>query len=461
MNVLEEAGKLVPMRLVSSHKGGEYHGECPCCGGKDRFHVWPEQNDGQGSFWCRQCGKGGDLIQFLIDFCGKSFPEAAKLAGKEIDATYQYRAPRPPKDSRRPEAFVPTDPTLLDRRVGPWKEKAAKFVGWANTQLLKSSEMLGWLAARGIDQQSAVEFKLGWNPGKDGKDLFRTRESWGLNTVTKADGRKKRLWLPKGIVIPYVRGEEIIRVRIRRFETEGPRYYFVPGGSPEIMVLGPNAKAHVVVESELDGILVFQECRDIEAGAIAMGSSHAKPDKPSHMVLSGSLSILNALDFDQAGAKASSWWEEQYPRCERWPVPIGKDPGEAYQAGIDIREWVRAGLPPAMLVAPSRLLARKSEASAESDAPEQRWEDPEEGTGNAYPDSVNELWRYLRSYPVQIKNTPTRLRIVCPEAWESRNWGLSKKISSLIFMDPDCLEYLSGHPERLITGKNFLRTEKG
>jgi hypothetical protein len=52
-----------------------------------------------------------------------------------------------------------------------------------------------------------------------------------------------------------------------------------------------------------------------------------------------------ALDVDQAGAQAWQWWKTTFPDCERWPVPKGKDPGEAFEAGVDIREWVVAGLP--------------------------------------------------------------------------------------------------------------------
>lgn len=32
------------------------------------------------------------------------------------------------------------------------------------------------------------EFRLGWNPGEAGKDLYRQRESWGLETVLKENG---------------------------------------------------------------------------------------------------------------------------------------------------------------------------------------------------------------------------------------------------------------------------------
>jgi DNA primase len=76
MNILEEIRLLgIEPKRKSNAKGGEYHSECPRCEGdpskqSDRFHVWPEQNNGDGSFWCRQCGKVGELIQFLSSLVG-------------------------------------------------------------------------------------------------------------------------------------------------------------------------------------------------------------------------------------------------------------------------------------------------------------------------------------------------------------------------------------------------------
>ncbi|MEA3429046.1 MAG: primase-helicase zinc-binding domain-containing protein, partial [Thermodesulfobacteriota bacterium] len=50
MNVLDLAQAKVELKKVSNTYGGEYQGPCPGCGGEDRFHVWPQKNDGQGSY---------------------------------------------------------------------------------------------------------------------------------------------------------------------------------------------------------------------------------------------------------------------------------------------------------------------------------------------------------------------------------------------------------------------------
>jgi hypothetical protein len=165
----------------------------------------------------------------------------------------------------------------------------------------------------------------------------------------KEDGRKKRLWFPKGVIIPtFDERNRVIKIRIRRPDPlmifSDIRYYFLPGGCGCVTVLNPTARAHAVVESDLDAFLIIQEAGDL-VGVVCLSTAQAKPDARAAQVLSKSLHILNALDFDHAGAGAWPWWKKQFPECERWPVPKGKDPGEAYKAGVNIREWIKTGLP--------------------------------------------------------------------------------------------------------------------
>jgi hypothetical protein len=63
-------------------KGDEYVGACPECGGKDRFHIWP--SDGEtGRFWCRQCDKRGDGIDYLRWQHNMTFQQACEATGKQ------------------------------------------------------------------------------------------------------------------------------------------------------------------------------------------------------------------------------------------------------------------------------------------------------------------------------------------------------------------------------------------
>jgi hypothetical protein len=38
------------------------------------------------------------------------------------------------------------------------------------------------------------------------------------------------------------------------------------------------------------------------------------------------------------------WWQKHFKQSRRWPTIKGKDPGEAYRNGINIRDWVMAGI---------------------------------------------------------------------------------------------------------------------
>jgi DNA primase len=341
-NVLDLLRHFHTPKKAASTKGGEYASPCPACNGTDRFRVWPEANDGQGSYWCRGCGKGGDAIQFLRDFQGMSYPEACAYLGKEPQ---KYSRSTRPTLSRKGDTrmFAPTEPTAPPQG---WQDKARKLIVWAFESLIvapSTHPVKSWMAERGIPETAIKRFGLGWNP----EDLFRPRDAWSLPEELK-EGRPKKLWIPAGLTIPLLAAhKDVHRVRIRR-EADDPRYYVLPGSSMACMVTGAESpRVVVVVESELDAIMLHEQVRIPEAPAaiIALGNSSRKPDAEAHNLLKSVPVILNALDADRAGAAAAAWWMEQYPRTIRWPVPLGKDPGEAYQQKVNMSEWVRKGCP--------------------------------------------------------------------------------------------------------------------
>jgi hypothetical protein len=175
--------------------------------------------------------------------------------------------------------------------------------------------------------------------GYASRDMYAPRATWGLS-----DGEKK-VWLPGGLVIPCIVDGAVHRLRIRRTEDTGPRYIIVSGSSSAPMVLGPDKGAVVVVESELDALLLQQAAGDLCA-VIALGSAQARPDTATHELLQNTPLILVALDSDEAGAK-SAWqfWPSTYgPKVKRWPCPAGKDVSDAWLDGLNVRQWLIAGM---------------------------------------------------------------------------------------------------------------------
>lgn len=347
MNILDIAKKLA---LEYKKHGAAYNSPCPFCGGEERFILRPEVGD-HGTYWCRQCCKGGDAIQLLIEKKGMTFKEACDYLGKEPPARRRNRTPRAPK-AEAPD-FVPKE---ISNPFELWQAKAAAFADWAHKELLKSPDQLAWLAARGIMADTVKRFRLGWNP----KKLSRKRSEWGVPDKTFKDegGEEKELtlfYLHRGLVIPYFVGEHIHRLRIRRPE-EGldNRYYVVPfyppGSGMAPMTIwpeplpGPGRGAWAVVESELDAILIAQDAGDL-VGVAGLGSVTTKPDETLARELAAAAFIMVSLDSDEAGKKRWPWWQKLYPQAGRWPVPEGKDPGDYRKAGGDIRAWIIAGLP--------------------------------------------------------------------------------------------------------------------
>lgn len=342
-------------KKASGTKGGEYFSACPGCGdgGKgrlsDRFRIWPYQNEGQGGYWCRQCGKKGDAIQFLRDFDGLSFKQACERLGRQLPDSWDLKVGGPRKEATD---WTPRDP----ESPGPaWQEHAKKLIAWAFDQLMVNPEQLTWLAARGISEAAVVRFGLGWVPD----DLYRSREAWGLPELKdEKSGRSRPLWIPHGLAIPWFNGTLPIRIRIRRADPVefGPRYYMVPGSSSATMLLRHHqAKYHpktgllqlevfVVVESELDAIMLNDLAPEL-CGVVALGSVSAHPDVTSVKILSEATVIMNALDYDTAGGAECGWWRRHFSQARRWPAVRGKDPGEMHQMGISVREWLKEGLP--------------------------------------------------------------------------------------------------------------------
>ncbi|AEB08419.1 primase-helicase zinc-binding domain-containing protein [Desulfobacca acetoxidans] len=339
MNLLSLCQADTELKKVATTKGVEYAGACPWCGGNDRFRVWPET----GRYWCRGCGKKGDVIQYLRDKRGLSFPDACRVAGREDKLNGGRAGGRGPstgaRSAARPtEGPGPWKPKTSSLPGEQWQEQAGKLVEYAAGKL--NSDTWAYLNGRGLADDTIQARRLGLLPA----EKYVKRGPWGLPKQLTQHDREKDLWLPAGVVIPYFIGGKVARVRIRRQEAVEDRYWNVSGSYMGPMVLGPEGDVIIVVESELDGFLLAQDCGDM-AGVVALGNAQSKPDTGSAAILAKSKLILVALDADQAGAVASwQWWLKTFTQARRWPPVGGKDPGEMWQAWVDLKAWVGAGI---------------------------------------------------------------------------------------------------------------------
>lgn len=101
----------------------------------------------------------------------------------------------------------------------------------------------------------------------------------------------------------------------------------------------------MVVESDLDAMLLWQKVDDM-VGIVSLGSL-SPPEVKTAVLLRQARIVLVALDNDQHGVqRAWEWWPKHFPNSRRWPIPkkYGKDPGEAFMNGFDLRTWIKAGI---------------------------------------------------------------------------------------------------------------------
>ena len=160
-------------KKVASTGGGEFAGPCPFCGGgNDRFRCWPEQGEG-GRWWCRQCRRSGDKIEYLKSFRKMSFKEAAQFVGHPLNSL-----PPPSFETRKtPSRWTPKEITPPNEL---WQDRAKKLVEASERELFfphnPTRNMLGWLKEyRGLSAETIKKFRLGVVP----LDLWEGHEQWG------------------------------------------------------------------------------------------------------------------------------------------------------------------------------------------------------------------------------------------------------------------------------------------
>lgn len=321
-SILAVIGSDTQLRRVSSHRGGEYHGPCPFCGGTDRFRVQPERN----SWKCRQCGKGGDSIAYLVDSGRIDKREAYRLrhgdgSGVRLaGGANRITLPPPPEPAEPPNDI--------------WQQRARKLVSQSQSDLWSDAgaSALAWLHRRGLTDETIRRAELGYNP----VDSYDDRTTWGLDPGNS-------IWLPHGITIPWSIDGYLWRVNIRR--PKGDPKYIGPAGWSNALYNAEKlryGKPAILVEGEFDVLIVEQYAGDLVT-PVATGSATGARRMCWIARLAVSSKVLLAFDADEAGDIARRYWLRILPHGRSWR-PLWGDISEMYIDGYDLRSWVEAGL---------------------------------------------------------------------------------------------------------------------
>jgi hypothetical protein len=335
---------------AKAFKAGELTAHCP-------FHL--EGTPGGAFFYnherdlayCHSCGQSSDLVGIYNAVNGRDVDDSEGC--REFLKTYcpDSGGTRPVRQGarpRRPEGWTPPS-TAFPSDL--WIQKATDFVEHSVDRLQENKEQLAELARCGISPKVAKLCRMGWND----KDKWPPVTAWGLPHEKNERGKEKKIWLPEGLVVPAIRDGQVVKLKVRRPNPRTPwgddrKYWEVKGGANGLFhVYGrPTFRIWVLVETERDAAMVWALCHDLGVGAIGAGGAAKRPCEFVTGILRRAKVILNALDYDPAGATNTyKFWEQEFPNSVRYPAPpsMGKDVGDAYRNGLDVRQWVWEGLP--------------------------------------------------------------------------------------------------------------------
>lgn len=331
-------------KKATTHNG-EWCVKCPlpgCTSRNDALQIWPYRlHDEDGSvtnFWCRRCNQHGDIVTFIALMDGTSNTQAAAKLGL---VQCSYTGPKQPRSER-----VNLDVPPSDR----WKGSAMDFVKECREFLHGSGgkPAVDWLHARGLSDETIDKQWYGYNP----RDRFEDLATWDV-----FEGKK--VWLPRGIVIPWTVGNELWKVSIRRGikdiakdEKSGykPRKYVsIKGGSNAIYRIN-TIKAGlplVIQEGEFDADLLAQllaQAGITDVSSIATGSTDKGRADNWLVQIAKASPIIFAFDPDNGGKEAiDEYWHKVLPAGTVWPG-IGGDITEMHLAGRDVAKWFNTGL---------------------------------------------------------------------------------------------------------------------
>lgn len=296
-------------------------GPAPMRGGGALLWRCPFHHERQGyslavwadGFRCfGKCQVSGDVFDWLQRYRGLSFQESLRALGE---------APRSAPTITSNRSAPPSEPPPIDWQVTAWQvvERAEETL-WS----VRGEQALEYLTGRGLAGETIRAAHLGVVPG--GYRQWRTIA--GLS-------------VPCGITLPWITGETLWAVKVRRAAGQ-PKYAQIAGGSSGGLFRGDalvGAKAVLFTEGEFDALLAHQEAEPLVT-AVSLGSAGTGlSDRWIGDLVTVPL-ILVAYDMDRAGAKGAARLQALSRRVHVIRVPYGKDITEYHLQGGEVFTWL-------------------------------------------------------------------------------------------------------------------------
>ena len=348
MHDLDLIRERVDLHDLAEEAGAEFRGDssrCPLHGGDNptAFHVYENGRKWHCFTNCTDGENDGDVFSFYMRWKGVEFKEAVKELARRAGAIDLAKASSPRGEQIKALPKAPGE---------EWRARAERFVDWAQEQLLSEAGAQArayLLAERGLDEHIWEVYRLGYCP----MELYDKPEKWGFPAKVS---NPRKVWLPKGIVIPGIYEGKLWYVKVRRPVDERLADYL---GAVETMTKakfgGPRGgvlalfgaetwigrPVLMLVEGEWDCMLTWKEAAGLcDVGTLGSGKNRA--DVVDLAALARYPAVLVVYDMDQAGDEARRYWkkvQESVPRIQIVKPP-DHDLTDYRNHGGDLRRWI-------------------------------------------------------------------------------------------------------------------------
>jgi DNA primase len=299
VDVVEVIDRMVPLKKA----GANYSACCPFHKEKSpSFSVSPTKQ----FYHCFGCGAHGSAIKFLMEYAGKSFPDAVEELAQNVGLTV-------PRDNER----------KADPQAGPLFDLMIKAASFYKQQLKNSTIGVEYFKKRGVSGEVARRYHLGWapvgwQPLAEAFDDYADNElleTGGL--ITTGDGGNRYDRFRERVMFPILNQQGAVigfggRILGSKDDGGGPKYL----NSPETPIFSKGRELYGLFQAQnairkVNRVLVVEGYMDVVALAqfgveyVVATLGTATTEAHTQRLLRIADEVVFSFDGDSAGQRAA------------------------------------------------------------------------------------------------------------------------------------------------------------
>ncbi len=312
-----------------TRRGNRWWGLCPFHSEKTPSFAVSQENN---LYYCFGCGKGGNVVNFLMDIASLSFPEAMDFLAQKTGVDIHLVSSN--------EQTKSNIKALEDLYL-----RVAKTFHWLLYNHPHATEARDYLESRGINRETSEVFSLGWAPS-DGQWLYgflmEKKYSAQFLATSGLFSSKSPKWsfFVDRLMFPVMPDMgRVIAFSGRGLNDKGPKYKNSPETalykkSLHLYGLGQakksirDTKRAVICEGNLDVLSCYQS--GIKEAVAPLGTALTENQTKTLKRLTQTIVLM--FDGDEAGIdgtmRAALLAEEQGLNVQAVSIPPGMDPAD-------------------------------------------------------------------------------------------------------------------------------------